>query len=933
MGEKNSIVDGNGRKLYPVSGKNYVVDGDGRKLYPTTASGEVYGSKGIDLKDYAKKSDLKAYAKKSDLPDLSNYAKKSDIPDMSEYAKKSEVQEEVDDAVDQAIQNLDIEKYIDEDELAQKIGELALEDYAKKSDLDDLNTAVFDGTDQERSILDRLNHFPTEGDGTFEDELQSAFQDVTDFVDDVQANYAKKSDLNDLNEAVFEGSSEKRSILDRLDNVLTDSEGSYTIEQAVEAARDTLLAHEEKFEDVENTFNLMGLAIGEIGTKADKALNEKLDIDDSYDLELKPWFEGTTGVSPESQEADPFANPVRTYILQGHDIHGYSYMPAANSYMFDYNSGEWVKVNDDDNRSFTIHLTVDDHQLTAEIYNGSGLSGAEYWAKIDWSDVADTSVWLDTLDLHIDTIADKYIGDEGATTTVSKVFQKAVDIATVDLDERVKALEEASPVTGDFLKIDDSYDLEITEWFHGETGQKTQVGDTAEYRYTFAPNFELPRNVFVRNLNFTDWDNVVQLKDEGPRIFVLEYKDSEDNLHDMTFVPTGDQWFASLNFDEKPELAPETLELNIVALVNPGQEAGEYATINVKDKFYGAVHYALVQELAYLLRNADNTNEAIDNIINRLETLNSKIAKALLRSESYEATRRLLFTSHAGRLDNGNYKLWIYDSAPLAEGTCVGSTNADGSLRNLIMYRDGKIEDLELWYDKGNGGEYNTVTLYYRTDGDTEWFEFDAGIESNPPEMLSIRDVYAIELVSVADEFYAAVASLVGEPLINMDTRISSLDNNLSGVYTRLGGVENRLNNFLDSGESIEDEIQGMADTLDDVDTYVSRVEENLGDLQDEVRDKLDKDESYTTAEEEFFDSEDLYEVDYILNNCPLEDGYRVLDITNDLGTLANDLTRCIDRSGFYFNVSNAMRDLHSGPGYKLSGLSKIERKNFENPT
>lgn len=67
-----------------------------------------------------------------------------------------------------------------------------------------------------------------------------------------------------------------------------------------------------------------------------------------------------------------------------------------------------------------------------------------------------------------------------------------------------------------------------------------------------------------------------------------------------------------------------------------------------------------------------------------------------MKSESYTATRRLLFTSHASRLDNGNYKLWIWDGESLAEGTCVGSTNADGSLRNLIMYREGKIEDLEL---------------------------------------------------------------------------------------------------------------------------------------------------------------------------------------------------------------------------------------------
>ena len=80
-----------------------------------------------------------------------------------------------------------------------------------------------------------------------------------------------------------------------------------------------------------------------------------------------------------------------------------------------------------------------------------------------------------------------------------------------------------------------------------------------------------------------------------------------------------------------------------------------------------------------------------------------------------------------------------------------------------------------------------------------------------------------------------------------MDTRISNLDNNLSGVYTRLGGVENRLNNFLDSGESIEDGIQEMADTLvqaiDDVDTHVSRVEESLGDLEDSV---LEKKNAYT---------------------------------------------------------------------------------------
>ena len=370
-----------------------------------------------------------------------------------------------------------------------------------------------------------------------------------------------------------------------------------------------------------------------------------------------------------------------------------------------------------------------------------------------------------------------------------------------------------SEVDTTFLKIDDSYDLEIAEWFHGETGQKTQVGDTGEYRYVFTPNFELPRNVFVRNLNFTDYDNVVQIKNDGPRIFVLEYKDSEDNLHYMTFVPTGDQWFASLNFDEKPELAPETLELNIVALVNPGQEAGEYASINVKDKFYGAVHYALVQELAYLLENAEDSQEALQVIVERLETLNTKIGQALMKSESYTATRRLLFTSHAARIGDNKYKLWIYDGEPLAEDTCVSSTNADGSLRSLILYREGKIEDLELWYKN----EYHTVTLVHMSDGEgNEWFEFKTNLPiQDQDETLPIRDVIAIE-VEVTDEFYAAVASLIGEALINMDTRISNLDNNLSGVYTRLGGVETRLNNFLDSGESIEDEFQGMADQIED---------------------------------------------------------------------------------------------------------------------
>ena len=177
MGKKD-IIDGNGRKLYPVNGKPYIVDGDGRKLYPTNVDKLVDGDVEVDLKDYAKKSDLKAYAKKSDIPDL------------SEYAKKSEVKGEVDDAVDQAIQDLDIEKYIDEDELAQKIGELALEDYAKKADLEALE-----------SDYNEFKQGISEGMTVVAESLDNHARDISALQEavsrDIPATYATKTDLSD----------------------------------------------------------------------------------------------------------------------------------------------------------------------------------------------------------------------------------------------------------------------------------------------------------------------------------------------------------------------------------------------------------------------------------------------------------------------------------------------------------------------------------------------------------------------------------------------------------------------------------------------------------------------------------------------------------------------------------------------------------------
>ena len=246
-----------------------------------------------------------------------------------------------------------------------------------------------------------------------------------------------------------------------------------------------------------------------------------------------------------------------------------------------------------------------------------------------------------------------------------------------------------------------------------------------------------------------------------------------------------------------------------MTLINPGQlEVGEFATINVKDKFYGAVHYALVQELGYLIKNAGDSQEAIQEILNRLETLNTKIGQALMKSESYTANRRLLFHSHANRVGDNRYKLWIYDGEPFYEGTCVGSTNADGSLRGLEIYRNGLIENIELWYNDA----YHTVTLVHMTDGEgDEWFEFDAGLAiQDQSEILLIRDVIAVE-VSVTDEFYAAVANLVGEPLLQL---------------------YDRLNNFLDSDMTIEDVIEylveAIGDAIDDTNDRVDDAEGNI---------------------------------------------------------------------------------------------------------
>ena len=204
----------------------------------------------------------------------------------------------------------------------------------------------------------------------------------------------------------------------------------------------------------------------------------------------------------------------------------------------------YAVVDDTENRKFDLPFMYDGVELVMHVFLQSPGDLQSYVAVVDWSPITDHSKWLDRLDLDISILANPLVLDDGSTTIVSDNFNGAVHYSLKDeLDElndheeRITALEEASPVTGDFLKIEDSYDLEITEWFHGETGQKTQVGDTGEYRYYFTPNFELPRSVFVRNLNFTDWDNVVQIKSDGPRTFVLEYKDSEDNLHDMTFIP------------------------------------------------------------------------------------------------------------------------------------------------------------------------------------------------------------------------------------------------------------------------------------------------------------------------------------------------------------------------------------------------------------
>lgn len=73
------------------------------------------------------------------------------------YAKKTEVEEVVQEKVDTAIEDLDIEKYIDEEEIAEKLEELALEDYAKKTELNEVDVTAQNALTKANNVEESLN--------------------------------------------------------------------------------------------------------------------------------------------------------------------------------------------------------------------------------------------------------------------------------------------------------------------------------------------------------------------------------------------------------------------------------------------------------------------------------------------------------------------------------------------------------------------------------------------------------------------------------------------------------------------------------------------------------------------------------------------------------------------------------------------------------
>ena len=218
--------------------KDYVIDGHGRRLVPVSLDDLVDGSKDVDLKPYAKKTEVKKDINKAtddlEVEISKEYIDNEDLEAaLADYVKESDVEGVVQEKVDAAIEDLDIEKYIDEEEIAEKIEELALDSYAKKADVEALE-----------SDYNTFKEGITEGMETVAESLESHAAQLQEIEDALKDDYATKVELGEVSDAV--GNLE--DTVDTLDTDLTALREEFDAEvQGVASEFESLTSRLDEF--------------------------------------------------------------------------------------------------------------------------------------------------------------------------------------------------------------------------------------------------------------------------------------------------------------------------------------------------------------------------------------------------------------------------------------------------------------------------------------------------------------------------------------------------------------------------------------------------------------------------------------------------------------------------------------------------------------
>ena len=193
--------------------------------------------------------------------------------------------------------------------------------------------------------------------------------------------------------------------------------------------------------------------------------------------------------------------------------------------------------------------------------------------------------------------------------------------------------------------------------------------------------------------------------------------------------------------------------------------------------------------------SAQDNISTIDARVDELDT------STLKKSEAYDIERKIWFEGDATKVSTSKYR--IIPEFKLEDGACIGTLSGD-KIVSIGLYHDAMVQNVEIYYE----GDFHSVTLREDEIGGNYCYEFDAVEISSYPDTLALRPIYALvdaegTAVTASEEFYAAVASLVGGVLIDHDEKIRDAyeksnriwDNNLVGsaIGGRLETIESKL--------------------------------------------------------------------------------------------------------------------------------------------